>query len=74
MNDAQIHYAATGKMPDALPSKHTVKEVFDSCYWQAVDHDDGYDGFLHIVSDINGLEFKISIDEIKKALPITSKE
>ena len=47
------------------PSKHTVREVFDSLFYEVCDEDGDYDGFLHIVSDINGAQIKIKMDDLK---------
>jgi hypothetical protein len=45
------------------PKKYTVREVFDSCYWEIGD-DGEFDGFLHIVSTLTGSELKISIKKM----------
>lgn len=46
------------------PKKYTVREVLDSLYWETRDADENYDGFLHLVSSINGMEQKIDIKQL----------
>ena len=50
---------------EKVESRHTVREVFDSCYFETVDCDGNKDGFLHIISTINGAEIKIPLDELQ---------
>lgn len=44
--------------------KYTTEELFNSLYYQCCDADDDYDGFLHIISDIDGRETKLKIADI----------
>ena len=50
--------------PLQRPHKYTVQEFWDSLYWETCDADEDYDGFLHIVSTLNGSEIKVKIADI----------
>lgn len=44
---------------------HVKQEDF---YYDVVDHDDDYDGFIHIVSVRDGSEIKLDIEALKNSL------
>jgi len=46
-------------------TKHTVREVLDSLYFETVDHDGDSLGFLHLTSDLDGSGTKIELAKIK---------
>ena len=54
----------SSKKSENIEGKYTVKEVFDSCYWEVGD-DGENDGYLHIVSTINGGELRINLASLK---------
>lgn len=45
--------------------KYTIAEVFSSLSFAEVDGDEDFDGFIHIVSDLNGEEVKIAFSKIQ---------
>lgn len=45
-------------------TKYTMAEFWDSLYYECCDADDDYDGYMHIVSDIDGSEIKIKVSNI----------
>ena len=56
--------ALQGSKPQKRIEKYTVDEFFNSLYYECCDSDDNYDGYLHIVSDIDGKETQIKIKDI----------
>jgi len=42
----------------------------DDFYWELVDEDDDYDGFLHLTSTYDGSGIKIGLKDIIKSLGI----
>lgn len=44
--------------------KYTIKEFWKSLYYELNDCDGDFDGYLHIVSTIDGSEVKINLKEI----------
>lgn len=51
--------------PEKIVRKYTMQEFWASLYWDIGDEDDDYDGFLHIMSNINNDEqIKIPIKDI----------
>lgn len=57
-----------GKKQEVSSKKYSVREVLDSLSYEVVDHDGNYDGFVHVSSDINGMEIKISVESLRKQL------
>lgn len=51
-------------IPQKRIEKYTVDEVLKSLHYECCDADDGYDGLLHIISDINGMKVKVKIADI----------
>ena len=49
--------------------KYTIQEFWDSLYWELTDCDDDYDGYLHIVSTINGTEKTILLTDLIQVEP-----
>lgn len=46
------------------PRRYTMKEFWDSLYWELNDCDGDFDGFIHIVSTIDGSEIKIKLKKL----------
>lgn len=64
-----INQNITKNLKNRELTKYTVREVLDSLYFEVVDHDSDFDGFIHLTSDLNGLGFKIKIADLKNLLP-----
>lgn len=60
----------------SLAVKKERAKMFDEkyVYWDTKDSDEDYDGYLHIVSTIDGREIKISILELLKDLGVTKEK
>lgn len=43
--------------------KESVMKKAD-CYWEIIDDDNEYDGYLHVVSTVDGSEIKIPVSGI----------
>ena len=50
--------------PEKVIQKYFVEEFWSSLYYQSYNEDNEYDGFLHIISNIDGREVKIPIKDI----------
>lgn len=57
--------ALTKKQEAKEPNKYTMKEFWDSLSWDCNDADEQPDKYLHIISDIDGSEQKLLIENIK---------
>lgn len=65
---AWFHLSRTTDEPSNLSSetkKYTVAEVFSSLSFGEADSDGDFDGFIHIISDLNGEEVKIALSKIQ---------
>lgn len=49
---------------DKVPQKYTVREVLDSLCFEEVDHDEDFDGFIHITSDLDGSGTKLEMSRL----------
>jgi len=54
----------SGFKPEKVVHKYTPEEFWKSIYYECCDEDGDYDGFLHIVSALNGSQIKIPIKDI----------
>ena len=65
-----IVYQGYGSMPEETKDqmwedkKYTVREVLDSLYFEEVNADDDFDGFIHITSELNGAGTKIEMNKL----------
>jgi len=50
--------------PDVSAPKYSVEEVLSSLYYTLLNNDDQYDGYLYIVSTLNGQQTKIALNEV----------
>ena len=54
--------------------KYTVREVLDSLYWETVDEEDDYDGYLHLTSVLGGEGLKLELKDLTKPEEIGKQE
>lgn len=46
------------------PRRYTMKEFWDSLYYELNDCDGDFDGYLHLVSTIDGSEWKLKLKDL----------
>ena len=54
----------SGFIPEKVVYRYTPDEFWKSLYYECCDSDGDYDGYLHLVSSLNGSQIKIPIKDI----------